>query len=207
MGKGKRLKKQRQDQTPRAPWVFVERAFELVQEHFGTESACVEAAAMLQGIVKHLGYDLEVRPVSLGVNDFTSGRSVVMGPKMLADLPEEQRAAANTENAPDGISLGHVVLTLSSPAYLMDPNLSQVNPMGINVPNIFSPLKSTDAVTPEDGQWRITTKDFDVVYVPDEGARPLLEDFGKFQAQEEADYRLIAAQLRRGGTVELNPRR
>lgn len=160
---------------------------------------------MLQGVVKHLGYDLEVRPVSLGVSDLVSNTSVVMGPKMLAGLTGEERKAMNIGNAADEVSLGHVVLTLNDPPYLMDPNLTQVTPMGINVPGIFVPLEIADVVVPEDGQWRITTKDFDILYIPDEGARPLLKDFDNYKAFEEGDYRRIAVILRQGGTVELMP--
>lgn len=204
MGKGKRLKEQRRQPTPRAPLEVLKRAFDLVAQRFGTQSRCVEAAAMLQGIAKHLGYELQVRPVSLGINDRASGRSVGMGQKILGSLTEEQREAMNTDNVPDGMSLGHVVLTLSDPPYLMDPNLKQVNPMGINVPNIFAPIESAE-VDPEEGSWILTGQDFEITYILDTRARPLLEGFDEFKAVEEGEYRKVATMLRQGGTIELMP--
>jgi hypothetical protein len=203
VGKGSRNKLKRKEPAPKAPLETLHKAFELVERRFGTNTKCVEAAAMLRGIAKHLGYDLQLRPVSVGVNDMASGKSVCMGPKILAGLTPEQREALQTDHLPDGDSMGHVVLTLDTPALLMDPNLRQVNRPGINVPNVFVSIEDATS-DPEDGQWVVNGKGFEVTYLLDAGADPLLEDIDQYSAIEEADYQIAAKALRRGLTVELN---
>ncbi|WP_139146671.1 hypothetical protein [Arthrobacter sp. SW1] len=159
---------------------------------------------MLQGIAKHLGYDLKLRPVSVGVNDTVSGGSICMGRKIWASLTPEQHETLQGNALSDDDNLGHVVLTLDEPALLMDPNLRQVNPRGINVPNLFVPIEDADP-DPEDGQWVVNGKGFEVHYILDAGANPLLENIDEYRAIEEGDYQRIAKALRHGLAVELAP--
>lgn len=202
MGKGQRDKLKRKEPLPRASLDVLQQAFSLVGERFGSDAKCVEAAAMLRGISKHLGYDLQVRPVSVGINDEVSGKSVCMGPKILASLTPEQRDAVHTDFLEDETSLGHVVLTNDSPALLMDPNLRQVNRMGVDVANLFVTIEDAN---PESGQWEVSGKGVAITYLLDPDASSLLENFEEYSAIEEADYRLIASALRRGQSVELSP--
>lgn len=202
MGKGNRNKLKRGEPIPKAPLETLHRAFELVGQRFGTRTKCVEAAAMLYGIAKHLGYDLRLRPVSVGINDNISGKSVCMGPRILAGLTPEQREEAHADCLTGSNSLGHVVLTLDAPAFLMDPNLRQVNTLGINVPNLFVPIENAN-LDLKDGQWIVNGEGFEVTYLLDAGATPLLANFDQYSAIEEADYQMMAMALRRGQTVEL----
>ena len=220
MGKGKRHKLKRSEnlqrahlgtqeapgKTRKAPLETLHQAFERVGQRFGTTTKCVEAAAMLFGIAKHLGYDLQLRPVSVGVTDRVSGKSVCMGPKILASLTQKQREALQGEQLSDGSNLGHVVLTLDTPALetpalLMDPNLRQVNRLGIDVPNVFAPIETA---SPEQGRWILNFERYEVTYMLDPGAMPLLKNFEEYSASEEEDYRNIANELWRGSSIELN---
>lgn len=152
---------------PKAALGVLREAFNLVGERFGAQAKCVEAAAILYGVAKHLGYDLEVRPVSVGVNDLISARSAIIGKKIQESLTEAQLQNMMCGYIPDDENHGHVVLTLDDPASLMDPNLRQLNPAGINVPNVFCAIDTAD---PENGQWDFSTNKFDVTYLLDDGA-------------------------------------
>jgi hypothetical protein len=200
MGKGKRNKMKRDTPPPKASLEVLHAAFEFVGDHFGTETKCVEAAAMLHGIAKHLGYDLQVRPVSVGVNDLVSGNSATMGMKVQEGLAEEDLTNA-VRRDPEDENYGHVVLTLEDPAYLIDPNLKQLNPGGVNVPNVFAKVETAHP-DPENALWRIQNDAFDILYLLDDGARPLLEDFEKWVAMGDAECRQVANALRRGRKVK-----
>lgn len=203
MGKGRRNKLNRATPVPQAPLEVLHQAFNFVGDHFGTQTKCVEAAAMSYGVAKHLGYDLEVRPVSVGVDDYVSGRFACLGKKFQGSLSADQLKNTQKGDIPDEENYGHVVLTLDDPAYLMDPNLRQLNPGGVHVPNVFSKVDTAQPESDAPG-WEVSTNKFRVRYLLDEGARPLLENFHEFVAIEDADYRFIAKALRNGKTVEFN---
>lgn len=206
MGKGKRNKLKQNAPVPRVSIEVLHEAFKTVGDYFGTDTKCAEAAAMLCGVGKYLGYQLVPRPVSIGVNDHISDRSVVMGEKMRRFLTDEQvESAARAARLGDEAG-GHIIVTLDEPALLMDPNLRQVNPLGINVPNIFREIETTHRGDtpdddPEDGRWEVSTSDFSVTYELDSSAMHLLDNFDEYMSIEDPAFKYIAKELRAGRKV------
>ncbi|WP_207346383.1 hypothetical protein [Arthrobacter sp. E3] len=199
MGKGNRNKKGRRGGAEKAPIEMLFKAFLAVEDLYGTETKCVEACVMLYGIAKHLGYDLKPRAVSVGVHDFTSGVSVVLGKKILEGMsPEAQAAAVGVLDGDE--NLGHVILTMDDPAYLLDPNISQVKKLGANVSGICRPIRVTEGIY----GWELKEECFSIDYELN-GSSKLLTNFYELAELDDAHHRETAGWLRSGMRLARNP--
>lgn len=207
MGKGKRIKELRASRAKeKAPINVLHDAFLVVEDHYGTETRCVEAAAMLCGVGKHLGYELRPRPVSVAIKDHTTGNSMMLGEAFLPNLTAEEVEAAYAGNKLGSENLGHMIVTLDQPPLLMDPNLRQVASRGLMVPNTFTRVEATHVDGDYDNLgWEIGHEDYEVKYVVDSNASALLEDFEEFMALHDADYKEIARRLKSGQKVTFAP--
>lgn len=199
MGKGNRNKASREGGFEKTPIELLFKAFAAVSDLYGTETKCVEAAVLLHGIAKHLGYELKPRGVSVGVNDFASDRSVVLGTKIMEGMnPEVQAKAVDVLDG--GENLGHLILTMDDPCYLFDPNISQVNKLGLNVPGICQPIKVTEGIY----GWELESKSFSINYALDDDSK-LLTNFYALAARDDAEHREYAEILRSGKNLGRNP--
>lgn len=192
MGSGQESEASAAGEVEQAPIELLFKAFANVADLYGTETKCVEACIMLYGIAKHLGYELKPRGVSVGINDFASGVSVILGAKILESLSPEAKAAA-IDALEGGENLGHLILTMDDPHYLFDPNISQVNKLGANIPGICQAVEVTDGMY----GLELESKSFSVNYVLDEDSR-LLENFYELAARDGAHHREAAGWLRSG---------
>lgn len=198
MGKGKRLKAERQlalaENAGRAPLHMLAEAVLAIGDLFGTNADCATAAAMLKLTAGHLGYELSPRPVSLVAMQPSTGNVAFMGPKATSLVPESDRDRVEN-HLPEGKDNGHMVLTSEDPALLLDPNLRQLGAFGMQAPSLVIRIQSTE---PSSGEWFAELDDLELQYILDE-ANPALSQWYNDGLVQHADRSRQLATLLRSG--------
>jgi hypothetical protein len=205
MGKGARLRRaraaERTDDTAGAPSraevALLLEAVVAVGDAFGTRPKCAEAAAVLQGTARLLGYTLVPRPVSVLIHHEPSDTWAFMGPKASALIPLEGRPGVE-DHRPGGQDNGHLVLTCDDPRFLLDPNLRQLRSYGIEAPSLAVRIAS---VEPTDGSWSVDHDGLRLQYILDEDNRVLLERYDELLQRYSSEAEYLARMLRAGASA------
>ena len=169
--KGKAHNRQRKAERRQSDALFdLALSARLVGDLFGSESQCLQAAALMIVTARELGYEVEPRLVSAAgvarhdgqVTGFVSG-SVAAAAAAEIGLPAPE-VEENAHFAQDWA--GHVVVILRDPPLLLDPNFRQFSRAGF--PEVSIAMKVNDVV-PTAGFWQATLdRDCVVRYFPDD---------------------------------------
>lgn len=188
-------------QLPRVTFDVLDRGIYAVSSIFGSEARCVNASALMRELGRQLGYKFEPRPVSLVASSLKTGNSALLGVKAVATASLEDLSTAQ-DRRPEGENTGHVILTSGDPGLVVDANLGQLAPFGIDIPM----LRKRADPHPQSGDWQWTNEDLGIKlhYILDEDHYGLLEDFETEVAAWTPAAVHIAGRLRAGiGVKEL----
>lgn len=188
-------------QLPRVDLAVLDRGIYAVSSIFGTEARCVNAAALMQELGRHLGYKFEPRQVSLVASSLRTGNSALLGVKAVTTASLEDLSTAQ-DRRPEGENTGHVILTSDDPGLVVDANLGQLAPFGIDIPM----LRRRADPHPQGGEWQWTNEELGIKlhYMLDEDHYGLLEHFDSEVLTWTPAAVQIAGKLREGiGAKEL----